>query len=66
VTARVSGNFPDSPITLNHIFEIEGGRITSGDPVMLGDLDRLQWKRVVDRLTVMLVLGGTLQFQRAY
>jgi hypothetical protein len=33
---------------------------------MLGDLDRLQWKRVVDRLTVMLVLGGTLQFQRAY
>ena len=46
---------------------------------MLGDLDRLQWKRVlvtggtkglgkavVDRLTVMLVLRGTLQFQRAY
>ena len=29
VTARMSGNFPGSPITLNHIFEIEGGRITS-------------------------------------
>jgi hypothetical protein len=29
VTGRVSGNFPNSPITLNHIFEIEGGKIAS-------------------------------------
>ena len=29
VTARVSGNFPGSPITLDHIFEIEGGKIVS-------------------------------------
>jgi hypothetical protein len=29
VTGRVSGNFPRSPITLDHIFEIEGGKIVS-------------------------------------
>ena len=29
VTGRVSGNFPGSPITLEHIFEIEGGKIVS-------------------------------------
>jgi hypothetical protein len=29
VTGRVSGNFPGSPINLEHIFEIEGGRIVS-------------------------------------
>jgi hypothetical protein len=29
VTGRVSGNFPGSPITLEHIFEIEGGKIAS-------------------------------------
>ena len=29
VTAKVSGNFPGSPINLEHIFEIEGGRIVS-------------------------------------
>ena len=29
VKARVSGNFPGSPINLQHIFEIEGGRIVS-------------------------------------
>lgn len=29
VTARVSGTFPGSPVTLSHIFEIERGRITS-------------------------------------
>jgi SnoaL-like domain len=29
VTARVSGNFPGSPITLDHIFEIEGAKIVS-------------------------------------
>jgi len=29
VTGRVSGNFPGSPITLDHIFEIEGGKIVS-------------------------------------
>jgi len=29
VTARVSGSFPGSPITLDHIFEIEGGKIVS-------------------------------------
>ena len=28
-TASVSGNFPGSPITLNHIFEMESGKITS-------------------------------------
>jgi hypothetical protein len=29
VTGRVSGNFTGSPITLDHIFEIEGGKIVS-------------------------------------
>jgi hypothetical protein len=29
VTGRVSGNFPGSPITLDHLFEIEGGKIVS-------------------------------------
>jgi len=29
VTAKVSGDFPGSPINLEHIFEIEGGRIVS-------------------------------------
>jgi len=29
VTGRVSGNFPGSPITLDHIFDIEGGKIVS-------------------------------------
>jgi hypothetical protein len=29
VTAKVSGNFPGSPIKLEHLFEIEGGRIVS-------------------------------------
>ena len=29
VTGRVSGNFPGSPITLDHIFEIEDGKIAS-------------------------------------
>jgi len=29
VTGRVSGNFPGSPIKLEHIFEIEGGKIIS-------------------------------------
>jgi hypothetical protein len=29
VTARVSGDFPGSPIHLQHIFEIEDGRIVS-------------------------------------
>lgn len=29
VTGKVSGNFPGSPINLEHIFEIEGGRIVS-------------------------------------
>ena len=29
VTGKVSGNFPGSPINLDHIFEIEGGRIVS-------------------------------------
>src|SRR5258705_4101422 len=29
VTARVAGNFPNSPIQLDHIFEIEGNRIVS-------------------------------------
>jgi SnoaL-like domain len=27
VTGRVSGNFPGSPIMLDHIFEIKGGKI---------------------------------------
>ena len=29
VTAKVSGNFPGSPITLDHIFEVQDGRIVS-------------------------------------
>jgi ketosteroid isomerase-like protein len=29
VTAKVSGNFPNSPVTLDHIFGIEGDRIAS-------------------------------------
>jgi len=29
VTGKVSGNFPGSPISLQHIFEIEGDRIVS-------------------------------------
>jgi hypothetical protein len=29
VTARVSGNFPRGPIKLEHVFEIEDGRIAS-------------------------------------
>jgi hypothetical protein len=29
VRGRVSGNFPGSPTTLDHIFEIEGGKIVS-------------------------------------
>jgi SnoaL-like domain len=29
VTGRVSGNFPGSPITLDYIFETEGGKIVS-------------------------------------
>lgn len=29
VTCKVSGNFPNSPITLNHMFEIESGKIAS-------------------------------------
>jgi hypothetical protein len=29
VTGKVSGDFPGSPINLEHIFEIEGGRIVS-------------------------------------
>ena len=29
VAAKVSGDFPGSPINLEHIFEIEGGRIVS-------------------------------------
>ena len=29
VAAKVSGNFPGSPITLDHIFEIEDGKIVS-------------------------------------
>jgi hypothetical protein len=29
VTGKVSGNFPGSPINLQHIFEIEDGRIVS-------------------------------------
>ncbi len=29
VTARVAGNFPGSPANLDHVFAIEGGRITT-------------------------------------
>jgi len=29
VTARVSGNFPGSPVNLDHIFELHGDRIVS-------------------------------------
>ena len=29
VTGKVSGNFPGSPVTLDHIFEIEDDRIVS-------------------------------------
>lgn len=29
VTGRVSGNFPGSPTTLSHIFEVAGGKIVS-------------------------------------
>jgi len=29
VTGRGSGNFPGSPITLDHIFEIKGGKIVA-------------------------------------
>lgn len=29
VKASVSGSFPGSPITLDHVFEIEGGKIIS-------------------------------------
>jgi ketosteroid isomerase-like protein len=29
VTAKVSGNFPNSPVSLDHIFRIEGDRIAS-------------------------------------
>ena len=29
VTARVSGNFPNSPANLDHVFEIHGDRIAS-------------------------------------
>jgi hypothetical protein len=29
VTARVSGNFPNSPVNLDHVFEIHGDRIAS-------------------------------------
>ena len=29
VAGKVSGNFPGSPVTLDHIFEIEGDRIVS-------------------------------------
>jgi hypothetical protein len=29
VTCKVSGNFPGSPVTLDHAFEIEGDRIVS-------------------------------------
>ena len=31
VTGKVSGDFPGSPINLEHIFEIEDGRIASLD-----------------------------------
>src|SRR5258705_4292492 len=29
VTARVAGNFPNSPVNLDHIFAIDGGKIVS-------------------------------------
>jgi ketosteroid isomerase-like protein len=29
VVAKVAGNFPNSPVNLDHIFEIEGDRISS-------------------------------------
>ena len=29
VTARVAGDFPNSPVDLQHVFAVEGGRITS-------------------------------------
>jgi hypothetical protein len=29
VTGRVSGNFPGSPVSLDHVFEIRGDRIVS-------------------------------------
>ena len=29
VTARVAGTFPNSPLDLEHVFAVEGGRITS-------------------------------------
>lgn len=29
VTAKVSGNFPNSSVNLEHVFEIEGDKITS-------------------------------------
>jgi hypothetical protein len=29
VTGKVTGNFPGSPIDLDHVFQLEGGRIVS-------------------------------------
>ena len=29
VTARVAGAFPNSPLDLQHMFEVEGGKIVS-------------------------------------
>jgi SnoaL-like domain len=29
VTARVAGNFPNSPLDLQHVFAVEGGKIVS-------------------------------------
>ena len=29
VVARVAGNFPNSPLDLEHVFTIEGGKIAS-------------------------------------
>ena len=29
VTGKVSGNFPGSPVNLDHIFEIDGGKIVA-------------------------------------
>ena len=29
VTGKVSGNFPGSPIELDHVFDLDGGRIVS-------------------------------------
>ena len=29
VTGRVSGNFPGSPVNLDHVFELDGNRIVS-------------------------------------